>query len=551
MEEKNEVKISLATCIIIVIAIIVLLSAFLIYAIIACQNKQAQKEIADTNTPLVTNDIENEKGKNENDFNVYFDLCFLKLENQKENKVYSPLSIKYALKMLEAGTTGVSKSQISKIIGNYNPTKYNSNSNMSLANALFIRNSFKDTIKENYANTLKTKYDAEIIFDSFLDPQNINSWVSNKTLNLIDNMLENISQDENFFLINALGIDMEWKKKFLEVGGAHCLYDHENFEWSASGLVTSHEFSKEQIVSGMEIAASINNYDIVTELGEENIKKIVGDEFKKWAKSLTENDFEYNKIFDGDLTDTKIEEKLSQYLDGGKYYSDYISAGYISELNSNYKRVDSSTDFSLYVDDNIKAFSKDLKEYDGTTLQYIGIMPITEDLDSYIKTIDETKINTIINNLKDLRVENFKEGVVTKITGYIPKFKFEYDLNLKEDLQQLGITNIFEEGKANLTEICDDEATYINEAVHKANIEFTQDGIKAAAATGFGGAGAGNSFDYMFDIPIEEIDLTFDKPYMFLIRDKETGEIWFTGTVYEPLSWAEEPDSSKTNSERI
>ena len=34
---------------------------------------------------------------------------------------------------------------------------------------------------------------------------------------------------------------------------------------------------------------------------------------------------------------------------------------------------------------------------------------------------------------------------------------------------------------------------------------------------------------------IEKIDLTFDKPYMFLIRDKETNEMWFVGTVYEPL----------------
>lgn len=52
--------------------------------------------------------------------------------------------------------------------------------------------------------------------------------------------------------------------------------------------------------------------------------------------------------------------------------------------------------------------------------------------------------------------------------------------------------------------------------------------------------GAGSSFDYIFDIPIEKIDITFDKPFMFLIRDKKTGEVWFVGTVYEPLSWEEE-----------
>ena len=282
----------------------------------------------------------------------------------------------------------------------------------------------------------------------------------------------------------------------------------------------------------MEIIASINNYDIVKEIGEANIRETVKNEFKKWAKSISEEEFK--QYCNKDLTDSNIEEEANKYLET-----------YIPAINSNYKRVDYTTDFSIYVDNNIKVFAKDLKEYNGTTLQYIGIMPTTEDLDNYIKNIDEAEIDNIINKLKDLKVENFKSGVVTKITGYIPKFKFEYDLNLKKDLQQLGITNVFEEGKANLTGICDDKDTYITDAGHKANIEFTQDGIKAAAATWIGGAGAGSSFDYLYDVPVEEIDLTFDKPYMFLIRDKEDGTIWFVGTVYEPLLYNEDTTINK------
>ena len=44
-------------------------------------------------------------------------------------------------------------------------------------------------------------------------------------------------------------------------------------------------------------------------------------------------------------------------------------------------------------------------------------------------------------------------------------------------------------------------------------------------------------FDYKFDVPVEKIDLTFANPYMFIIRDKDTGEVWFTGTVYEPVEF--------------
>lgn len=547
MKEKGKSKMSLSTFLLVSITIILLVAFLvLIYMIIlGFRNKQTNKQIANINTSLIINNTENELMDNnntsliinpvedyvKNDIVSNFDLSFLKLENQKENKVYSPLSIKYALKMLEDGSTGDAKSQISKVVGNTVLTKYNSNNNMSLANALVIRDSFKNNIKRNYINTIKAKYNGEVMFDSLSTPQNVNSWVSNKTLKLVDNMVENINQDTVFLLINALGIDMEWENKFLKPDGVYYAYRHENFKWRSSEQVVSYGFDKnKQKVSGMEFIASINNYNIVEEIGEENIRKTVGDEYRKWAK-------EYYT----DLSDREIEEKLTEYLDGDGSYS----KGYIAEIDSNYKQVGFSTDFSLYIDDNVKAFAKDLKEYDGTTLQYIGIMPITEDLDSYIKDTDETEINSIIDNLKDLKSENFKEGVVTKIIGNIPKFNFEYELNLKEDIKQLGITNVFEEGKANLTEICDNEEVYITDAVHKANIEFTQDGIKAAAATEFAGSGAGILFDYLYDVPVEEIDLTFDKPFMFLIRDKKTGEIWFMGTVYEPLLWDEEPEKDR------
>ena len=48
-----------------------------------------------------------------------FDLYFLQLENAKKNAIYSPLSIKYALAMLQEGTKGDSKAQINALIGDY------------------------------------------------------------------------------------------------------------------------------------------------------------------------------------------------------------------------------------------------------------------------------------------------------------------------------------------------------------------------------------------------------------------------------------------------
>lgn len=547
MEKQKKVSL---TAFILVLILLLLVCSLLILIIYNDRKESSEKG----NENQIMGDVEENKdspiiadsdGGNTNIENYIskFDISFLKLENEKVNKIYSPLSIKYGLKMLEEGASGETKIQISNVLGNENITKYNPSQNISLANALFIRDTFQNSIKDEYKNTLAQKYNAEVISDTFSSVENVNSWISNKTLNLINDMIQNIDDETNFILVNALGIDMEWENKFLEPIDYECYYYHENYSWMAAEQVRSFNFGEAgQEVSGMEIQATINNYDIVNELGEENIRKIVGTEYKKWAKSLTQNDYEYKYIFNEDLSDKNIEAKLEQYLDGGKYYSDYESKGYISELDSNYKGISKNTDFSLYVDNNVKALAKNLKEYNGTTLQYIAIMPTNEDLDSYIQNTNENEFNRIISNLKELTNENFKEGVVTEITGYIPKFKFEYELALEKDLKESGITNIFEKDKADFSKISDYSGIYIDEAIHKSNIEFTQDGIKAAASTVFGGAGAGDSFDYLFDVPVEKIDLTFDKPYVFFIRDTETGEIWFAGTVYEPLLWENEPE---------
>ena len=86
-----------------------------------------------------------------------FDLSFLKLENEEKNKVYSPLSIKYALGMLSEGANGKTKEQIDAVVGDYSSKSYPNNDHMSFANAMFIRNSFKDSVKSTYTENLFNK----------------------------------------------------------------------------------------------------------------------------------------------------------------------------------------------------------------------------------------------------------------------------------------------------------------------------------------------------------------------------------------------------------
>ena len=474
------------------------------------------------------------------------------MENEQKNKIYSPLSIKYALKMLEDATTGEAKEQLDSIAINYTLTPYTTNNKMAFANGFFIRDSFIDGVKDDYKDLLKTKYNADIQTDDFSSAKAINDWVNKNTLGLIDSIFKDDEvKDFDFALLNSLGIDMEWKHKFLldnspekdENITHEVSYEHANIGWNTMICLYDLLFNNTQDVSSMEVIATLNNYDIVKELGEDKIKATVKDAFTKWAKGedgyIDKNFDVIQKLFENDFSDAGIEKAFEKYWAEG-FYPESEKRNYLEELKSNTGRVDYNTDFSIYVNDNVKVFAKDLEKVNGTTLQYIGIMPIKDDLDKFIEKTSETEILSLISNLKELKLSNFKDGVLTKIIGYIPKFTFDYELNLQDDLKKIGITNIFEQGKANLTKLTDNQNEFISVIKHKANIEFTEDGIKAAATTGAGGAGSGYLFDYFFDIPVEEIDITFDKPYMFLIRDKETGETWFVGTVYNPLDVEDE-----------
>ncbi len=453
-----------------------------------------------------------------------FDLEFLKLENKNENIVYSPLSIKYALAMLKEGAGGEDKEQIKQVIGDYKVKEYDNNKNMSFANAMFIKENYKEDVKEKYINKLSKKYSADIMFDSFKSPDKVNSWVNEKTLGLISSLFDDIS-DYKFLLINALAIDMDWNERIQNSTADSTTknpdvyqvkYEHEKYSELITPLDSDDSYKslafndKTMYAKAVEIGASINNYDIVKELGEENIRSTITKEYDNYVEN------------GGDCVDTTL--STSQFVDN-----------FVKELNSNYHKLTVSTDFMIYNDKDIKAFAKDLKEYDGMTLQYVAIMPKYQDINNYIKDIDKDSINDIINKLKTIENKNFEEGKVTKITGYIPMFNFEKEIELKEDLKKLGIKNVFKKGKADLSDMMKDNETFIDTVKHKANIDFSNDGIKASAATAGGGMGAFTcGFEHLYDVPIETIDMTFDRPYIFLIRDKDSGEVWFAGKVYQP-----------------
>ena len=83
------------------------------------------------------------------------------------------------------------------------------------------------------------------------------------------------------------------------------------------------------------------------------------------------------------------------------------------------------------------------------------------------------------------------------------------------------------------------EDLFVGEAIHKANIDFTEKGVKAAAVTVF----IMETSSAMVGEEEKPEEVKIDNPFIYLIRDKNTSELWFVGTVYEPNSW----DDDKTS----
>ncbi len=449
-----------------------------------------------------------------------FDLYFLKQNNNEQNEIYSPLSIKNALSMLLEGANGQTKQEIADVLGQYEISTYTNSNHISIVNGLFINNKYSKDVNDSYIQTLQDMYQSDVYYDSFTNPDNVNQWISDNTYNLINNFAneELINSEKTYFLANALAIDMDWNRllqatpdnfsDYYNVSFKHEKYQdyipmisENNFEYIS---FNNHHYQ------AAEFGSTANRYDLIEELGEDNVYNEINDAYLAWLDSSANV---MNESYDNTLVDR-----------------------YINEIKENYNQLITSTDFKFYVDDDVKVFAKDLQEYDGTTLEYVAILPKQESLTNFIENSNSNSIHQILSNLKDANdINSYKNGVVTKIIGATPFFEYDFEIDLKEDLKEMGITSVFNKEEADLSNIM--ENTYIEDLVQKSTITLSNEGIKAAAiSAAVGGLGAGGSpFQYDFDVPIEIIDLEFNQPFMYLIQDKSTHEIWFVGTVYEGI----------------
>ncbi|XP_055452666.1 neuroserpin [Psammomys obesus] len=137
----------------------------------------------------------------------------------------------------------------------------------------------------------------------------------------------------------------------------------------------------------------------------------------------------------------------------------------------------------------------------------------------------EVPLATLEPLLKAQLIEEWANSVKKqKVEVYLPRFTVEQEIDLKDILKALGVTEIFIKD-ANLTAMSDNKELFLSKAVHKSFIEVNEEGSEAAAASGM--------------IAISRMAVLYpqvivDHPFFFLIKNRKTGTILFMGRVMHP-----------------
>ena len=119
------------------------------------------------------------------------------------------------------------------------------------------------------------------------------------------------------------------------------------------------------------------------------------------------------------------------------------------------------------------------------------------------------------------------ETEYTRVSAAIPKFKLTSKFMLGDMLKAMGMTDAFDPEKADFTGMSDRGDLFIQAAIHKAYVDVYEKGTEAAAATGI----AVGVTSVQTGKPKQ---FRADHPFLFLIRDRESGSILFMGRVMNP-----------------
>lgn len=155
-------------------------------------------------------------------------------------------------------------------------------------------------------------------------------------------------------------------------------------------------------------------------------------------------------------------------------------------------------------------------DYKGSRMSMVFVLPDKRD---GLVEVEAKLATTDLNNI-DKKLQRVKVEVC------IPKFKLEESLDLVDHLKEMGMRDLFDIKSCNLSGITGSNDLFVSNVVHKAFLEVNEQGCEAAAATGV--------VIMKRSLPMPPPRFIADHPFLFFIRDQQTGLILFSGRFVLP-----------------
>ena len=205
----------------------------------------------------------------------------------------------------------------------------------------------------------------------------------------------------------------------------------------------------------------------------------------------------------------------------------YLKAAWLAPFDEKatapgaFKRLDGSTIDVPTMHDTLGLRYAEGDGWQAVELPYVGrqlamLVVVPDDLASFEAGLDGAALDTIVGALEDERV-----------ALSLPRFGIESKLTLKDVLSAMGMPLAFDPTAADFSGITSVDDLYISAVIHQANIDVDEEGTEAAAATAV--------VVSTTSLPPPPIPMNVDRPFLFALRDLETGAILFLGRVVEPV----------------
>lgn len=163
-----------------------------------------------------------------------------------------------------------------------------------------------------------------------------------------------------------------------------------------------------------------------------------------------------------------------------------------------------------------------VKYYEDYSYAFVALLPKEGiSIEEYLSSLTGAQLCSLLSNARN-----------TQVVTAIPKFETDFSIELSEILVNMGMSDAFDPDNADFTGLgsSTNGNIFINRVLHKTFITVGEQGTKAGAATVVEMPNATGAIV----VPDERQEVILDRPFIYLLIDRENALPFFIGTMMDP-----------------